>query len=269
VLDEFKTKAIRPSDRENLQVVLSEFGDTPLREIENVPYGSLQALKRTLDDIRPQTFIEGRATASTKYITKLRGLLSQTENALEPIKQAKAVYAPQIQASKKLSNLLNIKLCELGVDCEFSKFDVGIEEYSLYLNEHALKHQEQNIGHTHILKNKDNNDIIAYITLVTDSILLTPAEKDTALLSSIPFSTLPAMKIGKLAVHKSYSNSFSGIGSFMIEVARGFAFEVNSVGVACRFLTIDADVEHNPTVTEFYMKNGFISNSHEKFRKQT
>lgn len=110
ILDEFKAKAIRPSDRENLQVVLSEFGDTPLREIENVPYGSLQALKRTLDDIRPQTFIEGRATASTKYITKLRGLLSQTENALEPIKQAKAVYAPQIQASKKLSNLLNIKL---------------------------------------------------------------------------------------------------------------------------------------------------------------
>jgi len=110
LLDEFKTKAIRPIDRENLQVVLNEFGDTPLREIENIPYGSLQSLKRTLDDIIPQTYVEGRRTASTRYITKLRGALSQTENTLEPIKAAKAAYAPQIQASKKLSNLLNIKL---------------------------------------------------------------------------------------------------------------------------------------------------------------
>jgi len=31
-------------------------------------------------------------------------------------------------------------------------------------------------------------------------------------------------------------------------------------GIACRFLTIDADIEHNPNVTEFYIKNGFVPN---------
>jgi len=29
---------------------------------------------------------------------------------------------------------------------------------------------------------------------------------------------------------------------------------------ACRFITVDADIEHNESVMEFYLKNGFIPN---------
>jgi hypothetical protein len=46
----------------------------------------------------------------------------------------------------------------------------------------------------------------------------------------------------------------------MIKLARGFTSNLNDDGVACRFLTIDADVENNPKVTEFYIKNGFVPN---------
>ena len=44
----------------------------------------------------------------------------------------------------------------------------------------------------------------------------------------------------------------------MIKLARGFAAAMNDDGIACRFLTIDADVENNPDVTAFYTKNGFV-----------
>lgn len=45
----------------------------------------------------------------------------------------------------------------------------------------------------------------------------------------------------------------------MIELARGIAEDINE-SMACRFITVDADVEHNEQVTDFYYKNGFVLN---------
>ena len=39
-----------------------------------------------------------------------------------------------------------------------------------------------------------------------------------------------------------------------------FAYEVNKEGVACRFVTVDADIEYDPNTPLFYEKNGFINN---------
>jgi hypothetical protein len=39
-----------------------------------------------------------------------------------------------------------------------------------------------------------------------------------------------------------------------------FAQECNERYFACRFLTVDADIEHNETVLAFYEKNGFLVN---------
>ena len=70
----------------------------------------------------------------------------------------------------------------------------------------------------------------------------------------------PAIKIGKLAVDIIAKSKYHGIGSLMIKLARGFAYNMNNDGVACRYLTIDADIENSPNVTEFYEKNGFTPN---------
>ena len=43
-------------------------------------------------------------------------------------------------------------------------------------------------------------------------------------------------------------------------MARAYAFKMNEIGVACRFLTVDADIEYNPDTPEFYFKNGFVEN---------
>lgn len=81
-------------------------------------------------------------------------------------------------------------------------------------------------------------------------------------LHSIPnFASYPSLKIAKLAVDINYKKQYKGIGSTMIELAIGFKEELNNIGVACRFLEVDADVENDKNVYKFYEKLGFVKNS--------
>ena len=54
----------------------------------------------------------------------------------------------------------------------------------------------------------------------------------------------------------------------MLEMARAFAFAMNELGIACRFITVDADIEYEPNTFEFYAKNGFIENLSNMFMKK-
>jgi hypothetical protein len=47
----------------------------------------------------------------------------------------------------------------------------------------------------------------------------------------------------------------------MIDSARTIARKCDDHYCACRFLTVDADIEHNEGVRTFYEKNGFLLNS--------
>ena len=59
-----------------------------------------------------------------------------------------------------------------------------------------------------------------------------------------------------------------GYGSFMLEMARAFAFEMNELGIACRLITVDADIDYEPNTPEFYKKNGFVENLKYKKKKE-
>ena len=76
-----------------------------------------------------------------------------------------------------------------------------------------------------------------------------------------PFKTVPALKIAKLAVDTSFAAQYRGIGSFMIQTAERLAYGLNNEYIAARFLTVDADIEHDAGVLVFYEKNGFITNA--------
>ena len=47
----------------------------------------------------------------------------------------------------------------------------------------------------------------------------------------------------------------------MIDSAMGIATDCNDDYCAARFLTVDADIEHDEGVLAFYQKNGFIPNA--------
>lgn len=140
-------------------------------------------------------------------------------------------------------------------------FDSEIQEYNDFLSV-ANKFYNLNISRTFLLIHKKTNELLAYMTLSADSIKLTSDEKEVHDIAKVPYASIPALKIGKLAVNKKLSAEVSrkGYGSFLLEMARAFAFEMNNLGVACRFLTVDADIEYNPNTPEFYYKNGFIEN---------
>ncbi|MCL2481462.1 MAG: GNAT family N-acetyltransferase [Spirochaetaceae bacterium] len=139
-------------------------------------------------------------------------------------------------------------------------FNCSFSEYTDYLINDALCSMNDHIALTWLLADCANGKIVAYMSLIMDAIKLSFTEKKLHNLN-YPFRTIPAMKIAKLAVDRTFLEKFKGIGSFMIDTAERFALACNENYCAARFLTVDADIEHNEGVLAFYQKNGFFPNA--------
>lgn len=157
------------------------------------------------------------------------------------------------------------KLSEQNVPDSFS---ASIQEYSDYLLNRALKSQESMIANTYLLTENDSGKVMAFISFVCDSVSFTVDEKSDVSLADFPFSNFPALKVAQLAVSVEFKKKYINIGSFLLSFARIQAFMLNEF-TACRFLTVDADIENNPSVIEFYKKNGFQRLSDKKYTKKT
>lgn len=146
-------------------------------------------------------------------------------------------------------------------------FDSHIEEYNVFLNI-SKKFSDLNVSKTFLLIHRETNELLAYMTLSADAIKLTADEKDEHDILKVPYASIPALKVGKLAVNKELSEKANrkGYGSFLLEMARAYAFKMNELGVACRFLTVDADIEYDQNTPDFYYKNGFAENLMNKKR---
>jgi hypothetical protein len=155
-------------------------------------------------------------------------------------------------AEFKMDNLVPTKSCK-GFDC-------SIAEYNDYLINDALCSMDDHIALTWLLTERSTDKIAAYMSLIMDAIKLSFTEKELHHLN-YPFRTIPAMKIAKLAVDRNITDKYKGIGTSMIDGAERLARACNSTYCACRFLTVDADLEHDKGVLSFYEKNGFITNT--------
>ncbi|GHU70412.1 N-acetyltransferase [Spirochaetia bacterium] len=143
---------------------------------------------------------------------------------------------------------------QLGPGASLADFSCSVEEYTEYLK------QDDHVALTWLLYDVATGGIVAYMSMINDAIKLSVSEKELHSLN-YPFKTIPAMKIAKLAVSQSFRKTYKGVGSFMIDAAKGLALDCNTDYSACRFLTVDADIENNESVLSFYEKNGFIQNS--------
>jgi hypothetical protein len=159
-----------------------------------------------------------------------------------------------------LQPLKSEKICD--------NFDCGMPEYNDYLFCDALRSMDDHIALTWILTDRSTGKIAAYMSLIMDAIKLSFTEKEHHKLN-YPFKTIPAMKIAKPAVEGSFSTKYKGIGTSMVDSAERLVWACNAAYCAARFLTVDADIEHDKGVLSFYEKNGFVPNSelHNKNRK--
>ena len=142
-----------------------------------------------------------------------------------------------------------------------------MREYNEYLRNEAVKSQNDQVALTWLFRERSSGAIVAYMSLIADAIKLSTSEKERHNLN-YPFKTVPAMKIAKLAVSAPFQEKYFGIGSLMIRLAVNIAKTCNEQFFACRFITLDADIEHNETVINFYLKNGFIPNEEAGKKRQ-
>lgn len=159
-------------------------------------------------------------------------------------------------------NLTDLEETELS---QYYNFDCGIEEYNVFLREQAKSFEEQYISKTHLLIAKEDNDLIGYISLSTDMINLTGGERKKAGKlsgsSQLPFKAISAIKVGKLAISKKEKYRKKKYGAFLLAFATVVAQDINDMGCACRFVTVDADIEHKKNTHEYYIKYGFTKNN--------
>jgi ribosomal protein S18 acetylase RimI-like enzyme len=158
-----------------------------------------------------------------------------------------------------------VKLIQYTPGIDPGPFSCSIAEYNQYLAQDALRSRKDHVALTWLLKDKEDGGTVAYMSLIADAIKLSVTEKELHHLD-YPFKTIPAMKIAKLAVSNSYAEKYKGIGSVMITAAHIIALLCDTDYFSCRFLTVDADIEHDSGVLSFYEKNGFVINS-ELFNK--
>jgi hypothetical protein len=142
-------------------------------------------------------------------------------------------------------------------------------EYTLFLKQDALKHQENHISNTFVLVEIKSQAVAAYISLIADAITLQDEEKARLLIPDISFETLPALKIAKLAVAQELRKTYRRLGSLMIDFSRNIADQCNERFIACRVLTADADIEYDKNLPMFYEKNGFTALHSKRYTKKT
>ncbi len=149
---------------------------------------------------------------------------------------------------------------KLTLESNLIGFDCGDNDLIDFLLHDALEYQENYLAHTTLLY--FDGKLIGYYTLACDAIRLDVIEKKTFKKQKNIYS-YPAIKLARIAFIKEYQNQ--GCGSFILNVIVGFVHNLNKQGSGCRFITVDA----YPKSMDFYIKKGFVHNSHEVYKDKS
>jgi len=123
-------------------------------------------------------------------------------------------------------------------------------EMEIFLKDEAYEEQEKGLNTTHLFIDTDANKIAAYISLCNDSIGLELEERNDM---GLAYTTVPAIKIARLAVASDYQGN--GIGKLLIQFSAYMGRKIKEMsGLA--FITLDC-YEHR---VSFYESIGFVKN---------
>ena len=128
---------------------------------------------------------------------------------------------------------------------EVSKFNSNVKDLDDFLKNKAYIQSKLNLNVTYIIIYK--KEIIAYFSLLSDSIRLKDINEIDILLKEKKYKNFPAIKLGKFAVDTKYQGI--GLGSIIFkEIMWNINLYSKKVGV--RFITLDAYA----TSFNFYFK---------------
>jgi len=140
-----------------------------------------------------------------------------------------------------------------------ASFQTYQKELRDFLVEDALKMQEWAVSSTFLVfdsRNYPRKELLAYITILNDSIRLDASLKTAFREKGINYKSLPALKIGRLCVDQRYERK--RIGECMLVWAAHRVAHLNQ-NSACRFITLDAKrhSEREKDSFHFYRRYGF------------
>lgn len=142
----------------------------------------------------------------------------------------------------------------LQKDTTIPQFKSSDSDLNEFLMQEAKNYQEQMLTVTYLLQNPKTDEVVAYFSLLCDTIKFEEEDKRTRnrINRKIPYSKqrshYPAVKIGRLAVSENYAHQ--GIGEQILEYVKAmFSFGSHA---GCRFLTVDAYAD----AVGFYEKRG-------------
>jgi GNAT superfamily N-acetyltransferase len=116
-------------------------------------------------------------------------------------------------------------------------FDCGDADLNEFLTVDSQRYRTECLSHTRIAMHKGT--IVGYITLLADSIILKSSEKRHLFDFHRQVFTFPALKVGRLGVHRDRQRD--GVGKSFLKYAIGVVVRLNQdMNVGCRFITVDA-----------------------------
>jgi hypothetical protein len=163
------------------------------------------------------------------------------------------IYKPEFEVIQK-----GVLLVDFSPGYQLGDFQCKDPDYVTWLVNDTPIYIDENLSQVKLLLNKENADIIGYIALCADSIELSISEKKDDGFGDVKIKSIPALKIGKLAIDIRYERRY--YGHYLLWLALGIAQEMNDLGVACRYLSLDADISVSLTTDKFYEKIGFKYN---------
>ena len=143
---------------------------------------------------------------------------------------------------------------ELTPESNLEAFKCADGDLNDFLMDEAKDYETELLAKTYLVVNEENGDLIAYFSLLNDTVRLEDTDKSTAnrINRKIPNSKrrrhYPALKIGRLAVDTRYARM--GFGELILTTICMMFRHNNRTG--CRFLTVDALA----SATGFYQAKG-------------
>jgi GNAT superfamily N-acetyltransferase len=162
-----------------------------------------------------------------------------------------------VKVEKFSEHDLDIEILSDGNASKTESFRCYEKELEDFLAEDALNNQNAKISVTYLIFQKAGKNLVGYMTVLNDSINLNADLKEFFKGKDIMYKSLPAMKIGRMAVHDDYQDK--GVGSFMILFAINLASRIGESS-GCRFIIVDSKRNHSDPAKDpihFYKKKGF------------
>ena len=151
--------------------------------------------------------------------------------------------------------MIDFVLRRLDPDSDRPPFDCADSDLNEYYEQDSILGAQELISVSYAAE--IDGDLAAFFSFSNDSI----KKKDLSnsrrkrLFQRVPrekqYSSMPAVKIGRLGVHKDFQRT--GVGSSVLSFIKYWFTHGNKTG--CRFIIVDA--YNSPKVTGFYERNGF------------